>query len=69
MKEVFSNRIFSLANKAIGFILFIVCAVAIYSKVTTNDNIQKYGADIKTQFLKISFIQWAILLILFFSTI
>ena len=66
MKEAFSKRIFSLANKAIGLILFIVCAVAIYSKVTTNDNIEKYGADIKTQFLKISFTQWALLLVLFF---
>jgi hypothetical protein len=66
MKEAFLKRMFSLANKAIGLILFIICAVSIYSKVTTNDNIQKYGADIKVQFLKISFIQWAILLILFF---
>jgi len=66
MKEALSKRIFSLANKAIGLILFIVCAAAIYSKVTTTDNIEKYGANIKEQFLKISFSQWALLLALFF---
>lgn len=66
MKTPISKRILSFANKAIGFILFIICAVAIYNKVVTNDNLQKYGAGIKEQFLKISFLEWGVLLILLF---
>ena len=66
MKTPISKRILSFANKAIGFILFIICAVAIYNKVVTNDNLQKYGAGIKEQFLKISFSEWSVLLILLF---
>ena len=66
MKGALTKRILSFANKAIGFILFIICAVAIYSKVMTNDNLQKYGGSIKEQFLKITWIEWLVLLILFF---
>ena len=65
MKGALTKRILSFANKAIGFILFIICAVAIYSKVMTNDNLQKYGGSIKEQFLKITWIEWLVLLILF----
>ncbi|MEI7588330.1 MAG: hypothetical protein WCJ68_02465 [Chitinophagia bacterium] len=66
MNQGLTKRILSIANKAIGFILFIICAVAIYSKVTSNDNLQKYGGSMKDQFLKITFMEWVILLILFF---
>ena len=66
MKGALTKRILSFANKAIGFILFIICAIAIYSKVMTNDNLQKYGGSIKEQFLKITWIEWLVLLILFF---
>jgi hypothetical protein len=66
MNQVLTKRILSNANKAIGFILFIVCLIAIYSKVMTNDNLQKYGSSIKDQFLKITVGEWVVLLILFF---
>ncbi len=66
MKGALTKRILSFANKAIGFILFIICAIAIYSKVMTNDNLQKYGGSIKEQFLKITWIEWLVLLVLFF---
>jgi hypothetical protein len=52
-------------NNSIGFILFIVCAVAIYNKVATNDNLNQFGDQIKQQFYTISFFQWAVLVILF----
>jgi hypothetical protein len=66
MNQVLTKRILSITNKALGFILFIVCLIAIYSKVMTNDNLQKYGSSIKDQFLKITVGQWLVLLILFF---
>jgi len=66
MKGALTKRILSFVNKAIGFILFIICAIAIYSKVMTNDNLQKYGGSIKEQFLKITWIEWLVLLVLFF---
>ena len=66
MNQALTKRILSITNKAIGFILFIVCLIAIYSKVMTNDNLQKYGSSIKDQFLKITVWDWSILLILFF---
>jgi hypothetical protein len=52
-------------NNSIGFILFLVCAVAIYNKVATNDNLNQFGDQIKQQFYTISFFQWAVLIILF----
>ena len=52
-------------NNSIGFILFIVCAVAIYNKVATNDNLNQFGDQIKQQFYTIGFFQWAVLIILF----
>ena len=52
-------------NNSIGFILFLVCAVAIYNKVATNDNLNQFGDQIKQQFYTIGFFQWAVLVILF----
>ena len=52
-------------NNSIGFILFLVCAVAIYNKVATNDNLNQFGDQIKQQFYTISFFQWTVLIILF----
>ncbi len=66
MNQVLTKRILSIENKEIGFILFIVCLIAIYSKVMTNDNLQKYGSSIKDRFLKITVGEWVVLLILFF---
>jgi hypothetical protein len=52
-------------NNSIGFILFLVCAVAIYNKVATNDNLNQFGDQIKQQFYTIGFFQWAVLINLF----
>jgi len=52
-------------NNSIGFILFIVCAVAIYNKVASNDNLNQFGDQIKQQFYTIGFFQWGVLVILF----
>ena len=52
-------------NNSIGFILFLVCAVAIYNKVATNDNLNQFGDQIKQQFYTIGFFQWAVLVFLF----
>ena len=65
MKEVLINRLRSWGNKSIGFILFVVCLVAIYNKVAHNENLNQYSADIKVQFAKVTFFEWAVLLLLF----
>ena len=65
MKEVLLNRLRTWGNKSIGFILFVVCLVAIYNKVAHNENLNQYSADIKIQFEKISFFEWFVLLLLF----
>lgn len=65
MKEVLINRLRSWGNKSIGLILFVVCLVAIYNKVAHNENLNQYSADIKIQFEKVTFFEWAVLLFLF----
>jgi hypothetical protein len=65
MNKVFFKKISRVINNSIGFILFIICAVAIYNKVATNDNLIKYGPALKKQFYTIGFFQWAVLIILF----
>ena len=65
MKEVLINRLRSWGNKSIGFILFVVCLVAIYNKVAHNENLNQYSADIKIQFEKVTFFEWGVLLLLF----
>ena len=65
MKDVLLNRLRSWGNKSIGLILFVVCLVAIYNKVAHNDNLNQYSADIKIQFEKVTFFEWAVLLLLF----
>jgi hypothetical protein len=65
MKEVLINRLRSWGNKSIGLILFVVCLVAIYNKVAHNENLNQYSADIKIQFEKVNFFEWAVLLLLF----
>jgi hypothetical protein len=39
--------------------------VAIYNKVAHNENLNQYSADIKIQFEKVTFFEWAVLLLLF----
>lgn len=65
MKEVIFNRIRSWGNKFIGLILFVVCFVAIYNKVAHNENLNQYSSEIKIQFTKVTFFEWAVLLLLF----
>ena len=65
MKEVLINRLRSWGNKSIGLVLFVVCLVAIYNKVAHNENLNQYSADIKIQFEKVTFFEWAVLLLLF----
>jgi hypothetical protein len=59
------KKIKTTLNNSIGFILFLVCAVAIYNKVASNDNLNEFGDQIKQQFYTIGFFQWAVLIILF----
>jgi len=59
------KKIRTTLNNSIGFILFLVCAVAIYNKVASNDNLNEFGDQIKQQFFTIGFFQWAVLVILF----
>ena len=65
MKDALINRLRSWGNKSIGLILFVVCLVAIYNKVAHNENLNQYSADIKIQFEKVTFLEWAVLLLLF----
>lgn len=51
----------SRANKLVGFVLFLICAVAIYNKVASNENLKQYGDDLKIQVLQISYLEWAVL--------
>ncbi|MSQ39053.1 MAG: hypothetical protein EXR19_05720 [Chitinophagaceae bacterium] len=59
------KKIGTTLNNSIGFILFLVCAVAIYNKVASNDNLNQFGDQIKQKFYTIGFFQWAVLIILF----
>ena len=59
------KKIRTTLNNSIGFILFLVCAVAIYNKVASNDNLNEFGDQIKQQFYTIGFFEWAVLIILF----
>jgi putative Ca2+/H+ antiporter (TMEM165/GDT1 family) len=51
----------SLGNKLIGFILFVICAFAIYNKVLQNENLNQYGAELKIQLSKIHWGAWVLM--------
>ena len=51
----------SIGNKLIGFILFVICAIAIYNKVLQNENLNQYGADLKVQLAKIHWSAWLLM--------
>jgi hypothetical protein len=51
----------SIGNKLIGFILFMICAVAIYNKVLHNENLNQHGADLKVQLSKIHWLAWLLM--------
>ena len=51
----------SIGNKLIGFILFVICAIAIYDKVIQNENLNQYGAELKIQLGKIHWTAWVLM--------
>ena len=59
MLSTTANRIIALGKKGVGIFLFIICSVAIYREVGSNENVVQYGAQIKIQFQKIAIYQWA----------
>ena len=61
MLSTTTNRLISIGKKGVGVFLFIICSVAIYGEVGSNENVVQYGAQIKIQFEKIAIYQWVIL--------
>lgn len=51
----------SIGNKLIGFVLFVICAIAIYHKVLQNENLHQYGADLQIQLGKIHWTAWLLM--------
>ena len=51
----------SIGNKLIGFVLFAICAIAIYNKVLQNENLNQYGAQLKIQLTKIHWGAWMLM--------
>ena len=64
MLSATANRIIALGKKGVGIFLFIICSVAIYREVGSNENVVKYGAEISVQLKKIAIYQWVILFLL-----
>ena len=64
MLSATANTIIALGKKGVGIFLFIICSVAIYREVGSNENIVQYGAQISIQFKKIAIGQWVILFFL-----
>ncbi|MFM1929390.1 MAG: hypothetical protein RL387_718 [Bacteroidota bacterium] len=64
MLSATTNQLIAIGKKGVGVFLFIICSVAIYREVGSNENIVQYGAQIKVQFEKIAIYQWAVLFIL-----
>jgi hypothetical protein len=61
MNSSILKPLLSIGNKLIGFILFVVCAIAIYNKVLQNENLNQYGADLKIQLAKIQWTAWLLM--------
>lgn len=61
MNSIKLKPILTIGNKLIGFILFVICAFAIYHKVLQNENLNHYGADLKVQMTKIHWTAWLIM--------
>jgi len=61
MNSSLLKPLLSIGNKLIGFILFVVCAIAIYNKVLQNENLNQYGADLKIQLAKIHLTAWLLM--------
>ena len=61
MNSSILKPLLSIGNKLIGFILFVICAIAIYNKVLQNENLNQYGADLKVQLAKIHWSAWLLM--------
>ena len=59
-----AQQIIALGKKGVGIFLFIICSVAIYREVGSNENVVRYGAQISIEFQKIAIYQWLILFLL-----
>lgn len=56
-----SKRIIAIGKKSIGYILFLVCAIAIYREVTQYQNVAQHGRALVEQFLLIKWSSWLLL--------
>lgn len=56
--------IINYSRKWLGFLLFIICGIAIYKEAIANKNWAQYGAEIEHKLLQTAFIYWVILLLL-----
>ena len=65
MNKALLHKLKNYGSKSIGFILFLICAVAIYNKVASNENLHQISDDIKAQLATITVGQWLFLIALF----
>jgi hypothetical protein len=56
--------IINYGRKCLGFLLFIICGIAIYKEAISNKNWAAFGVEIQQQLLQATFIYWVILLLL-----
>ncbi len=64
MMRIPKKQFITWGKKSVGFFLFIVCSVAIYREVGSNQNLATYGSQIQDQLQNISIFNWLILLLL-----
>jgi hypothetical protein len=63
IKDTF-NTIFSYSKKSIGFVLFVICSYAIYTKVLSNEHWFEYTQHLRNLLFDIQWDQWLILILL-----
>jgi len=56
--------IINYGRKWLGFLLFIICGIAIYKEAIANKNWEVFGFEMQQQLLQTAFIYWLILLLL-----
>ena len=54
MNKALLHQLKNYGSKSIGFILFLICAVSIYNKVASNENLHQISDDIKAQLATIA---------------
>ncbi len=64
MFKGYINTIISICKKGAGLLLFIICSIAIYKSVNTNNNWPLLVSFIQNKFISVSFFSWACLLLL-----